>query len=222
MAKYAGKDVTFKLGANPISASVAFDLADDPTAANPTVINSTYATELTDGDIVFVQGFIDEGWTTLNHRFFVVTVIDESSFSIPVNSTGFVTYTAGGSFFLCETLTEHGITNVDLDSQMEEIDITDTTCTAREYLVSNIDKNINFSKFYDTDETTPLEVGDQRYFVLEAGTEVDGTDEYNCYWIGMVVITSRKINFTLNDVTKYDYSGRIISELEQHKVLIVS
>jgi hypothetical protein len=52
---------------------------------------------LTTGDIVTITGAAGGTWTGLNGNRYAVTVIDANSFSIPVNSTGFGTYTASSA-----------------------------------------------------------------------------------------------------------------------------
>jgi hypothetical protein len=44
---------------------------------------------LSTGDLVFIDGITQANWTALNHRRFAITKIDDNSFSIPVNTSGY-------------------------------------------------------------------------------------------------------------------------------------
>jgi hypothetical protein len=66
------------------------------TNANPTVISTTAAHNLTTGDIVTIASV--GGNTGANGTNLSVTVIDTTHFSIPVNTVGGGAYTSGGTF----------------------------------------------------------------------------------------------------------------------------
>lgn len=63
-------------------------------AASAIVTSASHG--LTTGDEVFITEV--EGMTELNNNYYTVTVLDPNSFSLNVNSTGFGTYTSGGTF----------------------------------------------------------------------------------------------------------------------------
>ena len=63
------------------------------TAANPAVITVASTATLVSGDLVTIDG----GDMTEIDEVYAVTVINATTFSVPVDSTGFTTWTAGGS-----------------------------------------------------------------------------------------------------------------------------
>jgi hypothetical protein len=87
----AGSNVIgfYDLNGDAIAASAATNAA----AAVLTVTGHGLST----GDIVTITGAAGGTWTTLNTNRYAVTVIDANTFSIPVNSTGFGTYTASSA-----------------------------------------------------------------------------------------------------------------------------
>lgn len=75
------------------------------TQANPAVITFSAAHPFTDGDRTFIENVV--GMTEINNQTAIVTVIDSTSISVPINSTGYTAYTSGGRAFwggamLCE------------------------------------------------------------------------------------------------------------------------
>lgn len=56
--------------------------------ANPTVFNWT-SHGLSSGDLIFIDKVTQADWTALNHRRFAITKINNDSFSIAVDSTGY-------------------------------------------------------------------------------------------------------------------------------------
>lgn len=62
---------------------------------NPTEITSV-AHGLTDGAVVLIEDV--GGMTQLNDNFYTITVIDDNTFSIPVDNTAFGAYTSGGTW----------------------------------------------------------------------------------------------------------------------------
>lgn len=65
----------------------------DITKANPGVVTTRWAHGYSTGDTVKIVGV--EGMTQVNDTFFVVTVVNSTSFSIGVDTSGYSTYTKG-------------------------------------------------------------------------------------------------------------------------------
>lgn len=209
MSKYAGKDVTFSIGNNPYAAAETGSIENAPVSLNPLTFEQDTPLPFDDQAILFLDGFNEDGYKSLNKRFFIATKIDTKMFSIPIDASGFAEYKSGGEFYVPDGLTEVGITDVSIDESADELDVTDTKSTAREYLVSANNKTITWAQWYDDTETTPMAVGNIRWFKLDAGTvEISGV-EYDLYWIGTLVITGRKVAATMNDAVKYEFTARI-------------
>lgn len=51
---------------------------------------------LVSDETIYLAGFVDVGWTTLNTNTYVVTIVDVNNFTIPVDSSGFVLFTGAG------------------------------------------------------------------------------------------------------------------------------
>lgn len=63
-----------------------------------TTFTTSAAHGMSAGAEVFIQGYVGNGWDTLlNGKYFPVTVIDTTHFSIPANSTGFAAATTVGT-----------------------------------------------------------------------------------------------------------------------------
>lgn len=104
------------------------------TAASPPVVTST-AHGLTNGGIVYIEGVA--GMTQVNKRAFVVANVTANTFELKgINGSAWSAYTSGGSAY--------GITQIvlgemqsfsGLGGQADEIDVTNTLSTAKEYLI---------------------------------------------------------------------------------------
>jgi hypothetical protein len=82
----------------PLSARGAIPVSAISTGAT-TTITTTVANNLTTGELVNFSGVLGTIAPIINNTVFSATVLSETSFTIPLNSTGF-TYTSGtGSFF---------------------------------------------------------------------------------------------------------------------------
>lgn len=96
-----------------------------------------------------------------------------------------------------------GIFDPNIDESTEEIDVTDSDSTAREYLAGFTGRVITWAKWY-AEDSDPDDVGDTRYFSWKAGAKT---------FSGAVVITGRKISASREDAHRYDYTGRISGAL---------
>jgi len=96
-----------------------------------------------------------------------------------------------------------GIFDPSIDEGASEIDVTDSSSTAKEYLAGYPDRSISWSKWY-SDADTPEAVGDTVYFSWKAGSKT---------FSGAIVVTGRKVGGSRDDAHRYDYSGRISGAL---------
>jgi hypothetical protein len=76
--------------------------------ANPGVVTTSAPHGLTTGDVVCIRSV--GGMTQVNDLYFTATVIDATNFSIGVDTSGYTTYTSGGT--VCKTVGGTSITGV--------------------------------------------------------------------------------------------------------------
>lgn len=96
-----------------------------------------------------------------------------------------------------------GIFDPNIDESADEIEVTDSDSTAKEYLSGFTGRTIGWARWY-SDADTPLEVGDEEAFSLKLGAKT---------FTGTVIVTGRKISASQNDAVRYDYTGRVSGAL---------
>jgi hypothetical protein len=130
----------YKFHGSQIAVLVGFT-ADSPvtaitaiTNANPAVVTDT-GHPLSDGDVVEITGVV--GMTEVNSGRYVVEVIDANSFSLlGVDSTGYGTYTSGGTYEIGDFSNFCDLTNYNrTGGTSPEIQTTALCSVAQEYLL---------------------------------------------------------------------------------------
>jgi hypothetical protein len=130
----------YKFHGSQIQVLVGFT-ADSPvtaitaiTNANPAVVTDT-GHPLADGDVVEITGVV--GMTEVNSGRYVVEVIDANSFSLlGVDSTGYGTYTSGGTYEIGDFSNFCDLTNYNrTGGTSPEIQTTALCSVAQEYLL---------------------------------------------------------------------------------------
>jgi len=130
----------YKFHGSQIQVLVGFT-ADSPvtaitaiTNANPAVVTDT-GHPLVDGDVVEITGVV--GMTEVNSGRYVVEVIDANSFSLlGVDSTGYGTYTSGGTYEIGDFSNFCDLTNYNrTGGTSPEIQTTALCSVAQEYLL---------------------------------------------------------------------------------------
>lgn len=104
---------------------------------------------------------------------------------------------------LSTTLATVGIFDPTIEESAGEIDVTDSSSTAKEFLAGFVGRTLTWSKWYSED-ANPEDVNDTLYFSWKAGTKT---------FSGQLVIISRKISATREDAHRYDYTARITGPL---------
>lgn len=92
-----------------------------------------------------------------------------------------------------------GVFDPNMDEQADEIDVTDSNSTDREYLTGFTNRSISFAKWF-SDSETPLEVGDEQPFSWKIGAKT---------FAGTLVVTGRTVGATREDAHRYNYTARI-------------
>lgn len=98
--------------------------------------------------------------------------------------------------------TEKAVTDVNMDQQADEIDVTDSMSAgdSKEYLSGLVNRSISFGAWFKDDDADPLDVGDTSAFEL-----VLGAKKYS----GNLVITKANVSAQMSDAVKYSYTARI-------------
>lgn len=98
--------------------------------------------------------------------------------------------------------TEKAVTDVNMDQQADEIDVTDSMSAgdSKEYLSGLVNRSISFGAWFKDDDADPLDVGDTSAFEL-----VLGAKKYS----GNLVITQANVSAQMSDAVKYSYTARI-------------
>jgi len=105
--------------------------------ANPAVITAT-GHGFADGDVVKVTSVV--GMTEINGKVGVVKVTDANNFSLNgINSTGFTTYTSGGSAAQYQASVLNWISWNGFNGQLSDIDVSDLASVAKEYRAGLVD-----------------------------------------------------------------------------------
>ena len=106
-------------------------------------------------------------------------------------------------FMIGSPLATTGIFDPSMDEGVDEIDVTDSESSAREYLTGFENRSITFAKWY-SDADTPLEVGDTENFSWAIGSKT---------FSGSLVVTGRTLAATREDAHRYNYTARISGAL---------
>lgn len=106
-------------------------------------------------------------------------------------------------FKIGSPLTSIGIFDPSMEESTEEIDVTDSESSAREYITGFVNRTISFSKWFADDET-PLSIGDVKDFSWQIGNKTI---------TGKLIITGRNLSASREDAHRYNYTARINGDI---------
>jgi hypothetical protein len=170
--------------------------------ANPGVVTTSAAHGLSTGDVVLLQSV--GGMTEVNLLYFTATVLTPTTFSIGVDTSGYTTYTSGGS--VCQTVNGKGITGVYFENSTDnhvlnsiltgvEIGIQGTTVGGTADIYDNKYTNVHVWNY--------LENGRLQYGIscggdnILTGCQIDGPFSYAYRFTGLRnTLTGSNTNYT--------------------------
>ena len=96
-----------------------------------------------------------------------------------------------------------GIFDPNMGELADEIEVTDSNSTAKEYLTGFTGRTITYSQWFD-DTDTPLNVSDEENFSWAIGAKT---------YSGSHIITGRELAATREDAHRWNFTSRIDGDL---------